>query len=72
MRQLNNHIKEVVNPEKVIKTSPIIRKESFLGSKEQPKPSANPKNWNWTAIIAWSVLGTVAASLATLLINLIF
>ena len=72
MRQLNNHIKEVVNPEKVIKTSPIIRNESFLGIKEQPKPSSNPKNWNWTAIIAWSVLGTVAASLATLLINLIF
>ena len=54
MRQLNNHIKEV------------------MGIQEQPKPSANPKNWNWTAIIAWSVLGTVAASLATLLINLIF
>ena len=54
MRQLNNHIKEV------------------MGIKEQPKPSANPKNWNWTAIIAWSVLGTVAASLATSLINLIF
>lgn len=54
MRQLNNHIKEV------------------MGIKEQPKPSANPKNWNWTAIIAWSVMGTVAASLATLLINLIF
>lgn len=54
MRQLNNHIKEV------------------MGIKEQPKPFANPKNWNWTAIIAWSVMGTVAASLATLLINLIF
>ena len=72
MRQLNNHIKEVVNPEKVIKTSPIIRKESFLGSKEQTKPSSNPKNWNWTAIIAWSVMGTGAASLANFLYNLIF
>jgi hypothetical protein len=54
MRQLNNHIKEV------------------MGIKEQPKPSVNPKNWNWTAIIAWSVMVTVAASLATLLINLVF
>ena len=54
MRQLNNHIKEV------------------MGIKEQPKPSANPKNWNWTAIITWSVMGTIAASLANLLINLIF
>lgn len=43
-----------------------------MGIKEQPKPSANPKNWNWTAIIAWSVIGTIAASLANLLINLIF
>ena len=39
---------------------------------KQPKPSFNPKNWNWTAIITWSVMGTIAASLVNLLINLIF
>ena len=46
--------------------------KEVMGIKEQPKPSANPKNWNWTAIITWSVMGTIAASLVNLLINLIF
>ena len=54
MRQLNNHIKEV------------------MGIKEQPKPTANPKNWNWTAIITWSIMLTIAASLVKLTYNLIF
>ena len=43
-----------------------------MGIKEQPKPSANPKNWNWTAIIVWSIVGTIAASLVKLTYNLIF
>lgn len=54
MRQINNHMKEV------------------MGIKEQPKPSPNPKNWNWTSIITWSIIGTIAVSLANLIYNLIF
>jgi hypothetical protein len=46
--------------------------KEVMGIKEQPKPSANPKNWNWTVIIAWSVILTIAASLINLIINLIF
>jgi hypothetical protein len=39
---------------------------------QQPKPSTNPKNWNWTAIITWSIILTVATSLINLIYNLIF
>jgi hypothetical protein len=46
--------------------------KEVMGIKEQPKPSVNPKNWNWIAIIAWSVILTIAASLINVIINLIF
>ena len=54
MRELNNHIKEVI------------------GVKEQPKSSPNPKNWNWVAIITWSVIFTIAYHLMKIIYNLIF
>jgi hypothetical protein len=54
MRQINDHMKEV------------------MGIKKQPKPSLNPKNWNWVAIITWSVILTVVALLVNLIINIIF
>lgn len=43
-----------------------------MGIKEQPKPSTNPKNWNWTAIITWSVIGIIAYQLIKIIYNLIF
>ena len=47
--------------------------KEVMGIKDkQPKPSSNPKNWNWTTIIAWSIILTAAASLINLIINLIF
>jgi hypothetical protein len=38
---------------------------------KQPKPSFNPKNWNWTAIITWTVIGFIAYNIFKFLINLI-
>jgi hypothetical protein len=69
MRQLNNHIKEVVNPEKIIKTSPIIRNESFLGSKEQPKQRYKT---NYTKAIIWISMVAITVLLWTVIYNLIF
>lgn len=45
MREVNDHIKEVIGAKE---TNP-----------QQPKPSFNPLKWNWTAIIAWTVIGIV-------------
>ena len=69
MRQLNNHIKEVVNPKKVIKTSPIIRNESFFGSKEQPKQRYKT---DYTKAITWISILAITVILWTIIYNLIF
>ena len=46
--------------------------KEVMGIKEQPKPSTNPKNWNWTAITTWGIILTITTSLINLIINLIF
>ena len=38
---------------------------------KQQKSSPNPKNWNWVAIIAWAIIGTIAFSIFKFLFNLI-
>jgi hypothetical protein len=45
MREVNDHIKEVVGVKEI--------------KPQQPKTSFNPLNWNWTAIIAWTVIGII-------------
>jgi hypothetical protein len=71
MRQLNNHIKEIIDPEKVIKTSPIIRNESFLGLKEQPNPKPKVKK-DYTKAFVWILLGAITIAIWTTIYNLIF
>lgn len=39
---------------------------------KQPKPSSNPKNWNWVAIGTWSVIFFIAYKIFKGLYNLIF
>ena len=39
---------------------------------KQPKPSFNPKNWNWTAIIVWTAITIIAYNIFKSLYNLIF
>jgi hypothetical protein len=56
MRQINDHMKDVVGIEPVQKP-------------EQPKPSPNPLKWNWTAIIAWAVIGIVVYNLVTFIFS---
>jgi hypothetical protein len=46
--------------------------KEVMGIKEQPKPSSNPKNWNWTAIITWAVIGIIAYIIFKTIYNLIF
>ena len=58
MRQINNHMKDVVGIEPVQKP-------------QQPKSSPNPKNWNWVAIGTWSVMIFFAYKIFKFLINLI-
>ena len=43
MRQINDHMKDVIGIEPVQKP-------------QQPKPSSNPLKWNWVAIGTWSVI----------------
>ena len=38
---------------------------------KQSKPSFNPLNWNWTAIIVWTAITIIAYNIFNLLINLI-
>ena len=57
MRQINNHMKDVVGIEPI--------------KSQQPKPSFNPKNWNWTAIIVWAILFYIGFNIIKFLINLI-
>lgn len=57
MREVNNHIKEIIG---VKETKP-----------QQPKPSFNPLKWNWTAIITWSAIGFITYTIFKFLINLI-
>ena len=38
---------------------------------KQPKPSFNPFKWNWTAIIAWAIIGVIAFNIFKHLFNLI-
>ncbi len=42
-----------------------------MGIEQQPKPSGNPKNWNWTAIITWTILSYVGFKIIKFLINLL-
>lgn len=58
MRQINDHMKDVIGLEPK--------------KPEQPKPSGNPLKWNWTAIITWTVIGIVAYNIFKALYNLIF
>jgi len=37
--------------------------------KPQPKPSSNPKNWNWTAILTWISLGAIVCIIISTLIK---
>lgn len=53
MREVNDHVKEV------------------MGIKQQPKPSSNPKNWNWAAIITWSAMSIIGFKILQSLVNLI-
>jgi hypothetical protein len=46
--------------------------KEVMGIKEQPKPSANPKNWNWSAIITWSIICYISYTILKGLYNLIF
>ena len=47
--------------------------KQVMGIKDkQPKPSFNPKNWNWTAIITWTVIAIIAYNIFKALYNLIF
>lgn len=39
---------------------------------KQPKPSFNPKNWNWVAIIAWAVIVFTSYTIFKGLYKLIF
>jgi hypothetical protein len=45
--------------------------KQVMGIPKQPKPSFNPKNWNWTAIIIWLLIGFIAYNIFKFLINLI-
>jgi hypothetical protein len=58
MRQINDHIKDVIGTEPVQKP-------------QQPKPSPNPKKWNWVAIGTWSVIIFFAYKIFKFLISLI-
>ncbi len=64
MKEVNEDVKKVVNPKKVIKTSPIIRNESFFGSKEQPKQRYKK---DYTTAIVWTVLSAVTVTLWSLI-----
>ncbi len=55
MRQINDHMKDIVG----------IKSEK----PQQPKSSPNPLKWNWTAIIAWAVIGIVVYNLATFIFS---
>ncbi len=57
MRQINDHIKDVVGIEPK--------------KPQQPKPSFNPLKWNWIAIGTWSVMFFIAYKLFKFLFNLI-
>ena len=46
--------------------------KQVMGIKEQPKPSFNPLKWNWTAIIAWTVIAIIAYNIFKVPYNLIF
>ena len=58
MRQINDHMKDVIGIEPVQKP-------------QQPKPSSNPLKWNWVAIGTWSVIIFFAYKIFKFLINLI-
>jgi hypothetical protein len=45
--------------------------KQVMGIPKQPKPSFNPKNWNWIAIITWTVIGFITYNIFKFLINLI-
>ena len=45
--------------------------KEVMGIQPQPKPSVNPLNWNWTAIITWSVMSFIGFNVLKFLINLI-
>ncbi len=57
MRQINDHMKDVVG----IKPKKL----------EQPKSSPNPLKWNWLAIGTWSVIIFFAYKIFKFLTNLI-
>lgn len=57
MRQINDHMKDVVG---------IKPKKP-----EQPKSSPNPLKWNWLAIGTWSVIIFFAYKIFKFLTNLI-
>ena len=58
MRQINNHMKDVVGIEPI--------------KSQQPKPSLNPLKWNWVAIGTWSVLIFFGYKIFKFIYNLIF
>lgn len=69
MARINQHIKEVIDSKKVIKTSPIIQNESILGLKEQPKLKLKT---DYTRSILWVSMVLITVLLWTVIYNLIF
>ena len=57
MRQINDHMKDVIGIEPK--------------KPQQPKPSFNPLKWNWIAIGTWSVIIFFAYKISKFLISLI-
>lgn len=46
--------------------------KQVMGIKDkQPKPSANPKNWNRTAIATWAFIAFVVCNFIKFLIDII-
>jgi len=46
--------------------------KQVIGIPKHPKPSFNPKNWNWTLIITWTVIVIIACNIFKAIYNLIF
>jgi hypothetical protein len=46
--------------------------KQVMGISKHPKPSFNPKNWNWTAIITWTAITIIAYNIFKAMYNLIF
>lgn len=61
-------MKDIVGTKPTPPPSQIIF-EGVNPDPRQPKPSPNPLKWNWTAIIAWAVIGIVVYNLVTFIFS---